>query len=125
MRFFAVVALVGAIQGAKLTIDREVYRKSAAYGGGVNYQIVQSSTDQEDFKREIAQAQKDSAKFQQQIKEQEAKQAEMDKQSAEQSVPKKMPQGKLMEDGLIHTSNGEIYFQDGRKVDGVNNGQDS
>ena len=29
-------------------------------------------------------------------------------------------EGKLMEDGLIHTKEGTMYFQDGRKVGGVN-----
>ena len=77
------------------------------------------------FQREVQQAKMESAEFRKQ-------QDELARQPPKQKEPEVVPikvveiqkkiEGIVLEDGLIHAKDGNMYFQDGTKVGGANLG---
>ena len=115
----ALILLVSTTSATKLT--RDLPAKPLSAEAGIDIQSVISTSEADDFKKEVEQAKKDSAKYQQKLAE-EAKLKPKPMPTQAQVVMAKInvPNGKIMEDGLIHTPDGKMFFQNGKPVGGVN-----
>ena len=121
----ALLALLGVASSSQ--INREVSSHTAALNENMEFEMVRSSTEQQDFKNEIAAAQRDKYVLKEQyLDEQANEQKEQEliaRQHAEKIQELKLMQGEIMADGLIHLPNGETYFPNGQPVGGINKNQ--
>ena len=98
-KLFAIAAILATTQAVLL--QRELPTKTAALSAYTQSEFT-TSTEEDNFKREVEQAKVASAKFQ-------AEQKIIDSEKKETS-PRPETLGKVMADGLIHASNGEEFF---------------
>ena len=118
--YIAIAALIGMAQSVKIT--REL--PSAPAYKAEDYDEY-SSTEHDDFKKEVQKAKIDTMLYQQDHKSEleRAEALRYDQQQEEQGKKAReeiLKKGIVMTDGLLHTGDGRVYFQDGHEVAGAN-----